>query len=322
MSKIKVFIDGNTGTTGLRLRERLEGFSDVELLLPSEEDRKQLHRRIEYVLSSDFTFLCLPDAASRELVSALPECDTVVLDASTAYRTTENFAYGFPELSNIYRKKIESFKRIAVPGCHASGFCALVAPLVAEGVLGGSVSVPAFSLTGYSGGGKPMIEEYKNSSRPKSFNSPRVYALGQTHKHLPEMKKHCGLVNEPIFSPIVSDFYSGMSVNVLLERTMLKKAVEIEEILHILQRHYATAKTIKVAKNVVTDGMLAANMLEGSDGMVLFVCGNNDRITLTSIFDNLGKGASGAALQCFNIASKRPEESGLNLDFEGACSYI
>lgn len=312
MQKIKVFIDGSVGTTGLRIHERLSSRQDVELITLPEEVRKDLDSRVKAIKSSDVTFLCLPDTASKEICEAIGDCDTKILDTSTAHRTNPAWAYGFPELSAEFRSKLLASKRIAVPGCHASGFCSIVAPLVAYGVIAPDYPIAATSVTGYSGGGKKMIAEYDDKNRPEEFNAPRQYGITQTHKHLPEMKAICGLESEPCFSPIVGDFYSGMTVTVPIFGKMLKKPMTIEEIHKVFEEHYQSQKMVKVLP-LGFEGMIGSNRMSGKDSMEIIISGNNDRILIASCFDNLGKGASGAAVQCFNLITGTTETAGLEI---------
>lgn len=312
MQKIKVFIDGSVGTTGLRIHERLSERQDIEHITLPEEKRKDLDSRVAAIKESDVTFLCLPDAASKEIIEAIGDCDTKILDTSTAHRTNPAWAYGFPELSAEYRKKLLSSKRIAVPGCHASGFCSIVAPLVAHGIIAPDYPIAATSVTGYSGGGKKMIAEYNDKNRPEEFNSPRQYGVTQKHKHLPEMKAICGLEYEPCFSPIVADFYSGMTVTIPLFGRMLAKKITLEEIHKVFDEHYKDLKTIKVLP-LGFDSMIGTNHMSGKDSMEIIITGNDDRILIASCFDNLGKGASGAAVQCFNLITNSDETTGLEL---------
>ncbi len=310
MAKIKVFIDGSVGTTGLRIHERLSARRDVELITLDEEHRKDLNSRKEALLSADAAFLCLPDAASKEIVAEIGDAPVKILDTSTAHRTNPAWAYGFPELSQYHLEKLLSSNRIAVPGCHASGFCSIVKPLVDAGIIPKDYPIAATSITGYSGGGKKMIAEYEDPDRAAEFGAPRQYGLTQMHKHLPEMKTVCGLDFEPCFSPIVADFYSGMCVTVPLFANLLAKTVTPKDIHEIFAAHYADKKLISVAP-LGKEGMLNSNELTGKDSMEITVCGNDQRILIASTFDNLGKGASGAALQCFNLICGADEAEGL-----------
>lgn len=303
----KVFIDGSAGTTGLRIRERLSGRKDLELLEISEQLRKDDAARCEYLNAADVAFLCLPDAAAIEAAAMVSNPDTVVIDTSTAHRTNDRWDYGFPELTG-QREKIRTSKRIANPGCHASGFIALVAPLTEAGILPKAAAVSAFSLTGYSGGGKKMIADYEANG--EALQAPRMYGLSQNHKHLPEMQKLCGLEHAPIFSPIVSSYYSGMEVVVSLFASDINGSAED---IRALYRSYYGSGLVRYAENSDENGFLSAGKLSGSDCMELAVFGNGERIQLVSRFDNLGKGASGAAIQNMNIVLGLAEGTGLNL---------
>ena len=306
----KVFIDGSAGTTGLRIAERLSTRTDIELIKLNEENRKDINARKEALNSADIAFLCLPDAASREAVSLIENSRTVVLDTSTAHRTDDGWAYGFPELSEKHREKIKNSKRIAVPGCHASGFIALVYPLIEAGVLPKNSLLSCFSLTGYSGGGKNMIAEYEGERRDKLLNAPRQYGITQTHKHLPEMVKYGGIENAPAFIPVVADFYSGMEVTVPIFASNINAT--IDQIKEIYKRKY-TGSIVKFADDFSENGFVSANKLSFCDGMEISVAGNGDRILLIARYDNLGKGASGAAIECMNIVLGTEETTGLDL---------
>ncbi|MBQ4269108.1 MAG: N-acetyl-gamma-glutamyl-phosphate reductase [Clostridia bacterium] len=294
----KVFIDGRAGTTGLRIEERLTGRDDVTMLTLPEALRKDPAARKEMINSADYVFLCLPDAAAIESVSMVENPDVCVIDASTAHRTNPDWAYGFPELGAAFEEKIKNRKRIAVPGCHASGFIALVYPLIESGILSKDALLTAHSLTGYSGGGKSMIADYENAERSVLLDAPRQYALGQKHKHLPEMAKITGLKNPPVFSPIVSDFYSGMEVTVPLFKEFLQFG-GMEEIKEIYRQRYHAPLVSFIEDD--ENGFLSAGKLSGKDRMEIQICGNDDRMILVARYDNLGKGASGAAIECFNV---------------------
>lgn len=296
----KVFIDGSAGTTGLRIRERLAAREDIELLILSEELRKDPAARKEMLNKADIAFLCLPDAAAREAVSMIENPNTVVLDTSTAHRTDPNWCYGFPELSEERYQAVKEAKRIAVPGCHASGFIALVAPLVEAGALPKNALLTCHSITGYSGGGKQMIAQYETETPDPLYKAPRQYALGQSHKHLPEMKAIAGIDNDPIFCPIVSDFYSGMAVTVPLFASQLNESFGIEEIKEIYRKKYQGPMVVW-SESTDADGFYSAVAYGDSDKMEITVQGNTDRILLLARYNNLGKGASGAALECMNI---------------------
>lgn len=315
--KIKVFIDGREGTTGLRINERFADREDVELLSIDPDRRKDTEERKRLINQSDITFLCLPDDAARESVSLIENDRVRVIDTSTAHRTEEGWAYGFPELSEGHRRKIAEGKRVAVPGCHATGFISLVYPIVSEGILGADYPVSAFSLTGYSGGGKKMIAEYEGQERDESLKAPREYALSQQHKHLKEMKKITGLKREPLFSPIVADYYSGMVVSVPLYGELLNKEETPKKLHKFLTDFYQGQRFVQVmplgSEAQLHGSMLAGNGCSGWDGLKIFVTGNEERILLSAQFDNLGKGASGAAIQCLNVMLGCEETKGLNL---------
>ena len=306
----KVFIDGSAGTTGLRIKERLADRDDILLLTLPEELRKDDGARKEKLNEADIAFLCLPDAESIKAVSMIENDQTAVLDTSTAHRTAEGWAYGFPELGSDYFERIRSGKRIAVPGCHASGFIALVAPLVKAGILDKDAVLSCTSLTGYSGGGKKMIAQYEEEGRDVLLGAPRTYGLSQTHKHLKEMKALCGIDEEPLFMPIVSDFYSGMSVSVPLHDHMVKGILaDIKEVYGALY----TGPVVRYVEENDEEGFLSAGKLSGKDGMEISVWGNERRFVLNARYDNLGKGASGAAAECMNILLGADPTKGLSL---------
>ena len=314
--KTKIFIDGSEGTTGLRIYERFEGRDDVELLKISSELRKDVNERKRLINESDITFLCLPDAAARESVSLVENEHVRIIDTSTAHRTEEGWAYGFAELSGGHRDAIKNGKRIAVPGCYATGFISLVYPMIAKGIMPADYPVSAFGLSGYSGAGKKVIAAYEAEERPADFDAPREYALTQQHKHLKEMRKITGLAKEPLFSPIICDYYSGMVMSVPLYTDMLNGAQSVESVHKMFADFYAGEKFIKVMPLDAEAGegdMLAGNACSGWDGLRIFITGNEDRIVLSSQFDNLGKGASGAAIQCLNIMLGCEEDKGLQL---------
>ena len=304
----RVFIDGSAGTTGLRIRERLQSRGDIELVTLSEELRKDVSVRRDALNAADVAFLCLPDAAAVEAVSLVENPDTVVIDTSTAHRTADGWAYGFPELAGR-RGEVTKSKRIANPGCHASGFIALVEPLVRAGLIAKDEKLSAFSLTGYSGGGKKMIAEYgeRGAGNGELFLGGRQYALGQTHKHLPEMTKVCGLSRAPCFSPIVVPHYSGMEVTVpLFDR-------DIVAIKSCYREYYGERGMVRFADDpaAAEGGFLSSAGLSGSDAMEVSAYGNSERVILVARFDNLGKGASGAAIQNMNIVIGAREDMGL-----------
>lgn len=308
----KVFIDGSVGTTGLRIAERLESRNDIEIIRLSEENRKDLEHRKKALNEADIAFLCLPDAAAVEAVSLIENENTVVLDTSTAHRTNENFAYGFPELSDKAFQKIKNSKRIAVPGCHASGFISLIFPLIEKGIISPDLLLSCFSLTGYSGGGKKMIAEYEDAERDELLNAPRQYGLSQSHKHLPEMMAVTGLKNAPAFIPVVDAFYSGMEVTVPIFASQLNDGFSVEDIKKAYSEKY-NGPIVKYVENFDEQGFVSAGKLSFKDGMEISVSGNSDRILLIARYDNLGKGASGAAVECMNIVLGIDETTGLEL---------
>ena len=307
----KVFIDGKAGTTGLRIYERLGGRTDIEMITLPEAYRKDEKARRDAINSADVAFLCLPDAAAREAVAMVDNPNTVIIDTSTAHRTDPAFAYGFPELSPSFEEKIKNSKRIAVPGCHASGFIALVQPLIASGILSPSARLTCHSVTGYSGGGKKMIGEYESPERDPLLGAPRQYGLTQEHKHLKEMKAITGLSSAPIFCPIVSDFYSGMVVTVPLFKEDVGGAspAALAEIYRSLYR----GPIVSYKDDMSEEGFLSGAGLSGKDGMQISVLGNDDRILLVARYDNLGKGASGAAVENLNIVLGLEKTLGLEL---------
>ncbi len=315
--KTKIFIDGSEGTTGLRIHERFSERDDVELLPIAPEKRKDTSERRRLINQADTVFLCLPDAAARESVSLVKNDNVRVIDTSTAHRTEEGWAYGFPELSEKHREKIREGKRIAVPGCHATGFISLVYPMIASGILPADYPLSAFSLTGYSGGGKKMIAEYEEKERAGELDAPREYALSQQHKHLKEMREITGLLRQPLFSPIVADYYSGMVVSVPLYNEFLKERNTPRGLQEFFADYYAGQRFITVepfgAEENLHGKMLAGNGCCGYDGLKIYITGNEERTVLSAQFDNLGKGASGAAIQCLNIMLGCGEDKGLNL---------
>ncbi len=306
----KVFIDGSAGTTGLRIAERLANRKDVTLIVLPEEKRKDIAARREALNSADVAFLCLPDDAARESVSLVENENTVVIDASTAHRTLPDWAYGFPELSPAHEAKIASSKRIAVPGCHASGFIALVYPLLAAGILPKESLLCCHSLTGYSGGGKKMIAEYEGEDRSQLLDAPRQYGITQQHKHLKEMQAITGIATPPAFCPIVGDFYSGMQVTVPLFASQIQGSVE--DIKRIYAEKYQ-GEIVRYEESLDDGGFISAAKLSGKDGMRVSVTGNGERILLIALYDNLGKGASGAAIECMNVALGLEKNTGLEI---------
>jgi len=303
----KIFIDGSAGTTGLRIRERLSGRKDLDILVLPEAFRKDPSARSDALNTAAVSFLCLPDEAAREAVSLVSSPDAVIIDTSTAHRTAAGWVYGFPELKK-QREKIISSRRIANPGCHASGFVSLVAPLVEAGLLKPDVRLSCFSLTGYSGGGKKMIAAYESASRPSLLNAPRQYGLSQLHKHLPEMAVVCGLEFAPVFCPVVAPYYAGMEVTVPL--TPAQTTASPDEI-RFVYRDYYSSGLVRFSDDPSEGGFLSAGAMAGRDDLEISVYGTPDRILLVSRFDNLGKGASGAAIQNMNLVLGEDESLGL-----------
>lgn len=312
---IKVFIDGKEGTTGLKIFERFANRSDLEILEISEEKRKDPVEKAKMINASDYTFLCLPDAAAVESAQLCTNPDTVIIDASTAHRTTPVWAYGFPELDKSFREKIATSKRIANPGCYASGSIAILYPLVQSGILPKDYPVVIHAVSGYSGAGKKAIAQYEAEDRDSGLDTPRLYALTQQHKHLPEIKIISGLDFEPVFNPYVCDYYQGMTVTVGLHARLLSKKVTAKDVWKMFSKHYEGCRFVKVAgfmgEGTLPEQFIPANTLANTNNMEIFVYGNDDRIMVTTRFDNLGKGASGAAVQCFNISMGIDEGSGL-----------
>lgn len=300
----KVFIDGSAGTTGLRIRQRLGQRDDIKLVTLPEEKRKDPAARLDALTSADIAFLCLPDDAARETAAAAHDADTVIIDTSTAHRTAVGWTYGMPELAGM-RARIADSHRIANPGCHASGFIALIAPLVSAGVIPPDTPLSCFSLTGYSGGGKKMIAEYEESA-DELLSAPRLYALGEEHKHLSEMTKISGIIRPPLFVPVVSDYYAGMLTAV----QFYADGVNVQSIRDIYKDVYATG-LIKYTEDGTEGGFMSGARMAGRDDMEISVHGNSERLLLTARFDNLGKGASGAAVQNMNIVLGIPEDTGL-----------
>ena len=303
----KVFIDGSAGTTGLRIADRLSTRQDIELIKLPEEKRKDLAARKEAINSADIVFLCLPDAAAIEAVSLVENENVKIIDTSTAHRTNPAWAYGFAELSENHRQKIKNSKRVANPGCHASGFIACVYPLIAKGLVPADFPLTSYSLTGYSGGGKNLIAEYEDENRDPRHESHRIYGLTIKHTHLPEMQKICGLEKTPVFSPILGDFYEGMATSVLLP------GFSAEKVWEVLSEHYRDQKLVTVAPLGGDESVIYASTLAGKDSMRIIVTGHEEQTIVTALFDNLGKGASGAAIQNMNILLSVDETTGLDV---------
>ena len=311
MQRYKIFVDGSAGTTGLRILDRLAGRPELELVSLPEANRKNLDARAEACAKADLVFLCLPDAASREIVPLIP-ANVRVLDTSTAHRTAPGWVYGLPELAG-QRARIVEAARVAVPGCHATGFAVLAAPLVQMGLLPPDYPFTVTSLTGYSGGGKSMIADYRADGRPAALDSPRSYGLGLHHKHLPEMQAVCGLAAPPAFVPVVADYYCGMQTILPLHMALAKAPAG--ELARALAGYYAGQSQITVHPlgEVPENGFLASNALAGSDRLEIYCTASPDgsQMLLAALFDNLGKGASGAAVQCMNLMLGLPETAGL-----------
>ena len=311
----KIFIDGKEGTTGLKIYERFANRSDIEILQIDDEKRKDPVEKAKMINASDYTFLCLPDAASIESVALCTNPETRIIDASTAHRINPEWAYGFPELDKSFRKKIVSSNRVAVPGCYASGSNAILYPLVKSGILPKDYPVVIHAVSGYSGAGKKAIAQYEAEGRNPELDSPRLYALTQAHKHLPEIKKISGLDFEPIFNPYVCDYFQGMTVTVGLHSRLLLKKVTAKDVWQMFADHYEGTNFVKVAgfmgEGTLPEQFIPANTLANTNDMQVFVYGNDDRIMVTTRFDNLGKGASGAAVQCLNIMMGIDETTGL-----------
>ena len=296
----KVFIDGSAGTTGLRIRGMLEKREDVQLIALPEAQRKDPAARKDALNRADVVFLCLPDDAAREAVALVENPDTIVIDASTAHRTSPGWAYGFPELSEQHRAAVAHGRRIANPGCYASGFIALVYPLVKAGIVSSDYPFVCHAVSGYSGAGKKGIAEYEAEGRSASYHTPRLYALSLQHKHLPEMKAVCGLTRTPVFNPYVCDYYCGMTVSVPLFADLLNKPVSLAQLEELYRSHYAGQRFVRLGTE--PGGFVSANVLNGTNELEILVNGNEERFLLTARLDNLGKGASGAAIQNMNIA--------------------
>ena len=313
MSKPKVFIDGQEGTTGLQIYERLGSRRDIDLLRIDEDKRKDPAERKKFLNSADLVFLCLPDDAAREAVSLIDNSRTRVIDCSTAHRTAEGWVYGFPELLPGQRERVRYAPRLANPGCHATGFLSSAAPLVEMGVLPRDYPLTCFSLTGYSGGGKKMIAEYEDLNRDPLLKSPSIYATGLKHKHLPEMQKLAGLDQPPVFAPILGDIYKGMATAILLQNRLLTGTPTAQDIRDMLAAYYEGQVMVQVAPFGGETPRLAAGALAGKDTLRLVVSGHEEQTMITALFDNLGKGASGAAVQNMNIMLNFEETEGLNL---------
>ncbi|MBR4342687.1 MAG: N-acetyl-gamma-glutamyl-phosphate reductase [Lachnospiraceae bacterium] len=310
----KIFIDGAEGTTGLKIYERFKDRTDIEILKIDSALRKDENEIKKFINNSDITFLCLPDAAAIDAVKLVENPNTVIIDTSTAHRTAEGWTYGFPELSAEQRNLIASSKRIANPGCYATGFISLIYPLINAGLISKDYPVSCFAVSGYSGGGKKLIAQYEDPERDKKFGSARMYGWGQNHKHLKEMQVITGIEKEPLFSPLTTDYYSGMVVQIPLFTDLMTRKVSIDEVRDIFAEHYKGQKLIKVipiGAEAEKGNVIFSDEMADRDDLCIYVTGNNDRIVVASSFDNLGKGASGAAIQNMNIVMGIDETTGL-----------
>ena len=311
----KVFIDGRAGTTGLQIEGRMGIRDDIELITLPEELKKDPSARKDAINRADFVFLCLPDGAAKEAAGMVENTTTRIIDASTAHRTNPAWAYGFPELSKAHREKIKAAQFVANPGCHATGFISLVYPLTQLGLIPRDYPLSVHSLTGYTGGGKKMIAEYEDPERDVEYDSPRHYGLSLSHKHIPEMMAVCGLTRKPIFCPIVCDFPQGMLVTVPLHFDLLGKGLSLEKLQKELTEFYAGENNIHVmplmGEGIIKGGCLGSNNVVGSNDLNIYICGNESQAILSAQFDNLGKGASGAAVQNLNIMMGIHENTGL-----------
>lgn len=311
---VKVYIDGQEGTTGLKILERFEGRNDIELMKIDEDKRRNPEERKKFINSSDYTFLCLPDIAAKEAVSFIENDHVRIIDASTAHRINPDWSYGFPELSTEHRENIKASKRVAVPGCYASGFISICYPLVKSGVLPQFYPIFSYATSGYSGAGKKAIADYESEDKSFDLLSPRQYSLNMNHKHLPEMQAISGLAYKPMFNPIVDNYFSGMVVSVPLQSRLLQKKYTREQIRETLFENYKDSKFIEVkpaGSECVPDGFLTSNGLSGTNKMEIYVFGDDEQMLICSRLDNLGKGASGAAVQCLNIMMGIDETTGL-----------
>jgi len=312
----KVFIDGKEGTTGLRIYERFLNREDIEILTIPDELRKDPVEKAKIINQSDITFLCLPDAAAIESVSLVTNPNTRIIDASTAHRTNADWAYGFPELDNNFHEKIKNAKKVAVPGCYATGFTSIVYPLIKMDIITKDFPIIVNAISGYSGAGKKAIALYEDKMRKKELDAPRLYSMAQAHKHLKEMKYISNLDKNPIFNPYICDFYSGMLVTISLDVSILKTKITPKKLQNVLKNYYKENDFIRVQKfleNGTETGFLPANHLSGKDYLEIYVTGNEERINIIACLDNLGKGASGAAIECMNIMLGLDAKTGLEM---------
>lgn len=311
MARVAVYIDGQSGTTGLQIEDRIEARDDLELIRIDERRRHDVAERRRLLNEADVAFLCLPDDAAREAVALVENPRTIVIDASTAHRTAPGWTYGFPELSPEQRDAIAHSRRIANPGCHATGLVSTAAPLVRMGILPADYPLACYSLTGYSGGGKKMIASYEQPGRDDLLSTPGIYGLTLEHKHLPEMQRYAGLAHPPAFTPVVDDYYKGMATTILLHNRLLTGTPTTSELRERLAAYYAGERFVEVAPAGGDGPTLYAGALAGTNRLRIEVYGDDERTGITALFDNLGKGASGAAVQNMNIALGLPEETGL-----------
>jgi N-acetyl-gamma-glutamyl-phosphate reductase len=312
--KPKIFIDGGEGTTGLKIKERFEKRTDIEILEIAPELRKDDKARSEYINAADYVFLCLPDSEAIKAVLMCKNPSTRIIDASTAHRVNKSWVYGLPELSHNQTMKIKSAKRVSVPGCYATGFISLIYPLVSANVVQQPYPMFCYAISGYSGGGKKTIIQYNETPKPTELTAPRLYALDLNHKHLPEMRLYSGLSYTPMFSPVIADYFSGMVVVCPITPKILHRKTNLENLKEIYKRHYDGRyfiNVIETTEETTKGAFLSANVLSGTNRMEIFVLGNKDQFLLVSRFDNLGKGASGAAVQCLNIMMGLDETYGL-----------
>ena len=311
MATPRVYIDGQSGTTGLQIYERIGARDDLELLRIDEDKRHDVEERRKFLNAADIVFLCLPDQGAIEAEQLIENPDVCIIDASTAHRTSPGWTYGFPELSRAQRAAIAASKRIANPGCHATGFISTVAPLVRMDILPPDYPLTCYSLTGYSGGGKKMIAAYEDAARPEELSAPGIYGLGLTHKHLPEMRAVCGLTRDPVFMPVIDDYYKGMATSIMLHNELLEGRPTVQQVCERLAEYYADERFVSVLPFGSTTQTLYANELAGTNELHIAVCGNDERTAIVALFDNLGKGASGAAVQNMNIVLGLDETTGL-----------
>ncbi|MEE8885666.1 MAG: N-acetyl-gamma-glutamyl-phosphate reductase [Eubacteriales bacterium] len=309
--KTKVYIDGQSGTTGLQIYDRIGSRDDLELMRIDEDKRHDPAERKKFLNAADIVFLCLPDDGAREAVAMIDNPEVRVIDASTAHRTADGWTYGFPEYSKEQRAAIASSRRVANPGCHATGVISSAAPLVRMGILPKDYPLTCYSLTGYSGGGKKMIAQYESDDRPVALDAPGIYGLTLRHKHLPEIQKMTGLDFAPVFMPVVDDYYKGMAGTIMLQNRLLNGQPTAEDICEKLQEYYEGEHFVSVLPFGENGKTLYANELAGTNYLKLVVCGNEEQTSVTALFDNLGKGASGAAVQNMNIMLGLDETTGL-----------